>query len=349
MNYPQISIIVPVYNVEQYLSRCIDSILSQTYTNFELILVNDGSTDSSGEICDRYAKIDNRIQVHHSQNNGVSIARNIGINCAKGDWITFVDSDDWIENNLFTEITQIVNQYPTDIICWNYYINKEKREVVQHFKDNSLIIKSTQKEIFDLFLMSIYPAYFKFTNNANWDMFSIWNKAYSKTFLNKFNIRFNPQLKRSEDVLFNASCLRNTTCVILINKCFTHYVIRDSSAMTSHDPNLFLTLKTSANILYSILPSNNKVVMQCYLCRCMGYIHEYFRKSLWDNSKMKTREKIQNLSILCEPIKNSQVDINGNVIALKNKLIIWLIKLQAYRYLFLYLNLREFIKVLLKN
>lgn len=93
---PKISVIVPVYNVEQYLSRCIDSILAQTFTDFELLLIDDGSTDNSGKICDKHAEKDNRIRVFHKENGGVSSARNKGLKEAKGKWVTFVDSDDWL-------------------------------------------------------------------------------------------------------------------------------------------------------------------------------------------------------------------------------------------------------------
>lgn len=95
-NSPKISVIVPVYNSEQYLYKCIDSILSQTFTDFELILVNDGSKDGSGDICDEYAEKDNRVRVFHKENGGVSRARNLGLDEAKGEWIAFVDSDDWV-------------------------------------------------------------------------------------------------------------------------------------------------------------------------------------------------------------------------------------------------------------
>lgn len=92
-----ISVIVPVYNAEKYISKCIDSILSQTFKDFELILINDGSTDNSDLICGKYASIDNRVKVFHKQNGGAGSARNLGVQKAVGDWIMFVDADDWIE------------------------------------------------------------------------------------------------------------------------------------------------------------------------------------------------------------------------------------------------------------
>ena len=101
MQTPKISVIIPVYNVESYLSKCIDSILCQTYTDFELLLVDDGSSDASGKICDMYKENDNRIRVFHKKNEGVSKARNLALNNALGEFVIFVDSDDWIEPNTF--------------------------------------------------------------------------------------------------------------------------------------------------------------------------------------------------------------------------------------------------------
>ena len=96
---PKISVIIPVYNTEKYLHRCIDSVLAQTYQDFELLLIDDGSKDSSGNICDEYAEKDSRVKVFHKENGGVSSARNVGLDHAQGDWVTFVDSDDYIEEN----------------------------------------------------------------------------------------------------------------------------------------------------------------------------------------------------------------------------------------------------------
>lgn len=96
---PTISVIVPVYNTEKYLRRCIDSVLAQTYADFELLLIDDGSKDKSGEICDEYAQKDARVRVFHKENGGVSSARNLGLDNARGEWVAFVDSDDYIEEN----------------------------------------------------------------------------------------------------------------------------------------------------------------------------------------------------------------------------------------------------------
>ena len=113
---PEISIIVPVYNVEKYLKRCIDSILNQSFTNFELILVDDGSTDNSGKIIDEYAIKDERIKVIHKENGGQGSARNRGLDIAKGNYIGFVDSDDWIHKDMYKCMYKIINEDNTDIV-----------------------------------------------------------------------------------------------------------------------------------------------------------------------------------------------------------------------------------------
>ena len=106
----RISVIVPIYNTEKYLARCIESILCQTYTNLEIILVDDGSTDKSGDICDFYARKDNRVKVVHKKNGGLSDARNYGLKYATGEYISFVDSDDYITENLYTDLLPYMEQ-----------------------------------------------------------------------------------------------------------------------------------------------------------------------------------------------------------------------------------------------
>lgn len=115
MSSHRISVIVPIYNTEQYLPRCIDSILSQTFTDFELLLIDDGSKDDSGKICDEYAAKDARVRVFHKENGGVSSARNLGLDCAIGEWVTFVDSDDWIGNTMYQEMYEDVIHEKADI------------------------------------------------------------------------------------------------------------------------------------------------------------------------------------------------------------------------------------------
>ncbi|MCS2612160.1 glycosyltransferase [Bacteroides fragilis] len=122
---PLISIIVPVYNVEAYLHQCLQSILDQTYTNLEIIIVDDGSTDHSPAICDHFAALDARVKVIHKKNGGQSAARNIGLDTASGEYIGFVDSDDWIDNDMYETLYNLISQYGADISACTHYLEYE--------------------------------------------------------------------------------------------------------------------------------------------------------------------------------------------------------------------------------
>ena len=119
-NSPGVSVIIPIYKVEEFIHECVESVLSQTYKDFEILLVDDGSTDSCGEICDDFSKSDNRIKVIHKQNGGLSDARNVGLSLARAEYIYFLDSDDWIENNLLECVLEKMEK-GYDMVVFNYY------------------------------------------------------------------------------------------------------------------------------------------------------------------------------------------------------------------------------------
>lgn len=133
----KISIIVPVYNTEKYLEQSINSILNQTYENLEIIIVDDGSTDSSGLICEKYFKIDSRVKVIHKKNGGQSSARNLGLDLASGDYIGFVDSDDWISANMYEKLIIKAIQNNSDIVASNIWYMKKNKKIKKYSKTNS--------------------------------------------------------------------------------------------------------------------------------------------------------------------------------------------------------------------
>lgn len=172
---PEISIIVPVYKVEQYLSRCVESILAQTFTDFELILVDDGSPDRCPQICDEYSKRDKRIRVIHKKNGGVSDARNIGIDVATGEFIAFVDSDDWLVNDIYEYALNIQKQYNADIV--EFGIRKVKDE-----KD-AIIEKQMEKEgkVISLSGLDILPRIYQDKMGGS---IAAWNKLFRRSIFN---------------------------------------------------------------------------------------------------------------------------------------------------------------------
>ena len=125
-----LTIVVPSYNVEKYLNRCVDSVLKQTYKNLEIILVDDGSTDCSGKICDSIKEKDCRVNVIHKQNGGLSSARNAGLDVATGDFIGFIDSDDWVTEDMYEYLLGLFNKYEVEIVSCSYILASDKKQKI---------------------------------------------------------------------------------------------------------------------------------------------------------------------------------------------------------------------------
>ncbi|MBR4633035.1 MAG: glycosyltransferase [Elusimicrobia bacterium] len=180
-----ISVIIPVYNVEQYLKHCVDSVINQTYKNLEIILVDDGSTDNSGKICDGYALKDNRIKTIHKQNSGVSSARNEGLKIAKGNYIGFIDSDDYIEEDMYEVLYNLLIENKVEIACCDYFVFNKKEKKYIPCSDNTVNEVLSVNEIL---------------NTKRGHSGNLWNKLYSKKIIG--NIRFDEKLSFGEDYLF---------------------------------------------------------------------------------------------------------------------------------------------------
>ncbi len=216
---PTISVIVPVYNVENYLQKCIESILKQRFTDFELLLINDGSTDNSGDICDKYALRDSRIQVFHKSNGGVSSARNLGLKNAKGKYIHFIDSDDWIENDTFLTISKIIQKDNIDIIQFGYKkIHPTFNE--EYGQKSSLFFDSLKRYA-----------------NSNCFNYSVSFCIIKKNIINDNNIQFSENIKYAEDQEFIIKCISFANYIQVLPDLFYNYLMRENSAM-SHKANL---------------------------------------------------------------------------------------------------------------
>jgi glycosyltransferase involved in cell wall biosynthesis len=208
MNMPVISVIVPVYNVEQYLCKCLDSILDQTFTDFELLLIDDGSPDRSGQICDEYAQKDSRIRVFHKENGGVSSARNLGLDNAKGKWIAFIDSDDWVDSTYLEHLLEGDEDVELRVMGLMKQNRKQKWERIV-----------PRRELFltnDIW--KFYKLYF---------FYHIIGGPYVKLFLlstiNKANIRFKLYLSLGEDRVFNLQYLSRIKSISVKNYAEYYY------------------------------------------------------------------------------------------------------------------------------
>ena len=214
---PEISIIVPVYNVEKYLKRCIDSILNQSFTNFELILVDDGSTDNSGKIIDEYAIKDERIKVIHKENGGQGSARNRGLDIAKGNYIGFVDSDDWIHKDMYKCMYQIISEDNTDIVQVGHNTVEEYTEDKRcNINDlNIICIDNIIEKFADCNSFEILPLIFPV------------NKLYRRELWK--NLRF-PEGKFAEDLRIIYKIYDITTKYKIIDYNFYNYYMSPNSS-----------------------------------------------------------------------------------------------------------------------
>lgn len=212
---PNISVIIPIYNVERYLMRCIESILKQSYRNFELILIDDGSTDKSGEICDLYRSKDERIKVIHKVNDGASEARNTGIENSNGNYICFVDGDDWIENNMLKEINNVLEMYNPDLIINGLNIDNINLQGICSSQENKY------KDCFWKDRIDISNNIIKLFENALIN--SSCNKIYKADIIRKNNIRFQ-NTNIGEDTKFNLEVLSYCEKIKVNDKCYYHYM-----------------------------------------------------------------------------------------------------------------------------
>ena len=209
---PLISVIIPVYNVEKYIKRCLDSVINQTYKNLEIILVDDGTPDSSGAICDEYAEKDERIKVIHKENGGVSTARNAGLDIATGEYITFVDPDDYLSSDIYEKVILEFSENETDIICFSY------TAIDDEGKNKSYIYDKKEVVGFDNLLFNMLLVDFNM---------SIWNKVYKRSVIS--DNRFLENIKIAEDMYFNACCYRKAKSMIVREDIGYFYYQRQES------------------------------------------------------------------------------------------------------------------------
>lgn len=221
---PKVSIIVPVYNVEKYLPTCIDSILAQSYDDFELILVDDGSTDSSGEICDRYAVKYGRTIVIHKKNGGLSDARNTGINKAIGKYLLFVDSDDYIEPDTIKNIVNLAEANQSDMVIFGYFADviDKKNNIISHKNCAASIILTEQRKI--------AKAVVSLKRNFVFD--SACNKLYLARIVKENNLQM-PIGELFEDTGFNLNVFPYLEKVVITSACYYHYMQRNSERITN--------------------------------------------------------------------------------------------------------------------
>lgn len=214
------SVIVPCYNIEKYIVQCIESILAQTFTDYELILVDDGSKDATAGILDKYQKRDNRIKVIHKSNGGLTSARKAGAELAAGDYVAIVDGDDWIIPEYLEEFSKAIDKGPVDVACCGYYEmlgEEEKRESCLN-KLNNRYGYFTRKEIEEFLL----PDLFRFKP-------VVWSKVFRREVYLKYQMTLDSRISMGEDGAITYPCILNANEIFLIEKCMYYYRLNMSS------------------------------------------------------------------------------------------------------------------------
>lgn len=244
---PIISVIVPIYQVRQYLNKCIVSILRQTYRNLQVILVDDGSTDGSSDVCDYFAGLDNRVEVYHTNNGGLVSARKFGLDKARGRYIGFVDGDDYIEKEMYRELVSVIQSTDADFVHSGYYsINEEakgKNEIPESFEYNCTNNSEREDLIADCFFGK---------NRTRWISSSIWSKLFRTDFIFE-NYSFVPDGQDyGEDALCLYCCLANCRKIVSVGTAYYNYIERDGSLSNIKGEHFFINEIKLYHELYRI-------------------------------------------------------------------------------------------------
>lgn len=324
----KVSIIIPVYNCEKFLDKCIDSILQQSYQNWELILIDDGSDDNSLKVCKSYQEADSRIKVFSQVNSGPSIARNKGLEIATGTHCLFIDADDWLEYDALSVLnTQVLKSNP-QLIFFGYS---------HDFIENGMIKNSNT----NILMENEYKSSIKFSEDflyyaQNGAINPVWNKLYNKEFIEDIKALFPQDVRYTEDLVFNLKVYQNANHIKVIDKLLYHYVSHSQESLsTKFNENRINDLKSVYNYIFDIInswcPQHLNYFKNCLIHEISVFINSMFNMNtkIGYKSKRMIIKKLTTDSWIQSSIKDSK-ELN-----LRNKIIKTLIILKMNDVLFL--------------
>ncbi len=318
-----VSVICPVYNVEKYLEKAVQSIQGQKYQSYEIILVDDGSTDKSGHMCDEYARAYHNIRVVHQKNQGPGTARNNGLKEAKGKYIYFMDPDDYIDSALLAENIKLLEENSADFVMFNYIREVyDAEEKIVHTEEGVVSLQGvwTNAQMKEHFLKY-------FTENVP-SAYFVWNKIYRKTFLTKNHILFS-EIPMGEDTNFNLDIYSKNYQSVYNPKIYYHYCSRSSSAVNRYHPDRFeyelLLADRIRELIGKLGKSSDKNyidLMYFYYFRALDFeTHNILRKECMLNFRQKKdrlkkilenqriRDSLWNLSVIRGQTKPGRLKI----------------------------------------
>lgn len=329
-----VSFIIPVYNVENFLSQCIESIVNQTIPSWELILVDNGSTDSSGAICDEYTKQDDRITVVHQENKGPASARNIGLKKAVGEWIAFIDSDDWIETDYIEKLSQYMNK-DCEIIFFAYDIVTEHGKKVvldKHAKVAEISqfeMRVLEKQSIDTGAGNEHTVVGKYRGQ-------VWSKLYRKQFLLDNDLYARENLMRSQDVMFNLEVYGKAKKGMFVPEVLYHYRKLHNSLCHSFNERQTEFLTAFVEEMGKYLRETGKIeeysqeyklraVIAMANCCFLNYCHPENKKSYF--VRRQEYEKMCQKDVFADALANVQLPKKMNF---SKKVIAWAVKSQSF-------------------
>lgn len=287
-----VSVIVPIYNKEIYLNRCLDTICNQSYSNIEIILINDGSSDNSLNICEEYSKADSRIRIINQENAGVSVARNIGMKESRGDYITFIDADDYVEPNYIEELVRGIKKYNVDFVQCGTIINDEK---VLYCQDQEMIFSNNKEVTIDFLGRGMSG--------------TIWDKLYKKELLE--DLQFDEKYNKNEDTLFVLEVVKKANTFVRIGLPLYHYTYKKSDSLTSSfslekDYNLLLYLDSVYAFVFDNYPDLDiflykfEFVLLRYMLRELDHLDSISPIDRNDKMVLSIIDRLQRLNTLGE-------------------------------------------------
>lgn len=276
INQPLLSVIIPVFNVEGYLSKCIDSVLNNNFSSIEIILVNDGSTDNSGDVCNAYAEKFDFIYAFHKENQGVSSSRNYGLDKAIGEWIYFMDSDDWISSDTFTILKE---KSEFDIIQFGYKkVNEQGNvlfEMVPSFEES-------------------FSNADKYQSDGKFSLMNIVVSFFKKDLIKENNIKFSNEIQYGEDLEFGVKCFAKAKHIYVLNEPFYNYLERKGSAMESNVSLKSVTdhLKIAQSII-DFYTNNDLLKASFFRFQLIYFVKSFFSRSLLLNNEINCHKILQ--------------------------------------------------------
>jgi len=317
------SIIIPVYNIEQYLKQCLESIINQSYNNIEVILINDGSTDKSGVICEEVSILDNRFKVVHTENRGVSSARNMGLSIATGDYIVFVDSDDWLENKAIEKINNLLQDRLYDLIIFGVVKEINNQQIPMYSNQTSGCINSNKD------IENVLPLLIK------QEVINPPFKVYKHELIRNNGIKFETSVNIAEDYLFNMQCFLNANSLYVMEDILYHYMIRDNISLTrKFQVDKYQKLMQVNDKLKDIvsLKGNNDRIEEALLYIRLKNIYSCFLDIFNKDCKYNYQEKLAHL----KRIINKEKKVNFFKIKDRNyKILAIILKLNSSKLIYL--------------